>query len=245
MTFKTLGVIFDLDGTLIDSMRGFYSLIVDNLKRREVRVTEEILKKVGAELIEDYQTTPSGQGLILVFSLFWKIGRKTGLSRLRAIGFTYECVSKARKVYHSSPLFPDVKKMLNQLQEAGFQLGVYTMASRKQLTETLVKHDILHFFNPKGLISRNDVKRVKPDPEGILLAFKMCSIQPSRGVYIGDMPVDIIAGNEAGTTTIGVTTGLLSRKVLQRYCQPTVIFDSLEQATMWILQTDFPSPPNS
>ncbi len=237
MTFNTLGVIFDLDGTLIDSMRGYYNLVVNSLERRGVKVSEEILSKVGTELIEEYQTVPSGQGLSLVFNLFWKIGRKMGFSRPNAIGFTFECVSKARKVYNSAPLFPDVKNSLSQLHEAGFQLGVYTMASRKQLTETLNKHEIIQAFNPKGLISRNDVKRVKPDPEGILLACKMCSISPSRGIFIGDMPTDIIAGNEAGTTTIGLTTGLVNKKAFHQYCQPTAIFDSLEQATSWILRT--------
>ncbi|UCG90693.1 MAG: HAD family hydrolase [Candidatus Heimdallarchaeota archaeon] len=237
MTYNTLGVIFDLDGTLIDSMRGFYSLVIDGLEQRGIRATEEVLNKVGIELIEDYQTVPSGQGLNLVLSLFWKIGRKAGLSRPKTVRFTLECVSKARKVYHSAPLFPDVKETLVQLHSAGFQLGIYTMASRKQLNESLTKHGIIQFFNPKGLISRNDVKRVKPDPEGILLALKMCSIDPSKGIYIGDMPVDILAGNKAGTTTIGLTTGLVNKKIFQKYCHPTVIFDSLEEAICWILQT--------
>lgn len=233
--FDTIGVIFDLDGTLIDSMRSFYTLVVDNLERRNINVSEETLKKVGSELLKDYQTPPSGHGLKLVINLFWKIGRKSGLSRFKTIGFTFECVSKARKVYHSAPLFPDTKKTLSQLQEAGFQLGVCTVASRKQLKESLIKHNIVQFFNPEGLISRDDVKRVKPDPEGVLLALENCSVLPSKGYFIGDMPIDIIAGNNAGTTTIGLTTGLLNKTTFQQYCQPTIIFDSLEQATNWIL----------
>ncbi len=235
MTFDAMGVIFDLDGTLIDSMRSFYTLVVDNLKRRNIEVSEEALKKVGSELLKEFQTPPSGQGLKLVINLFWRIGRKFGLSRFKAIGFTFDCVSKARKVYHSAPLFPDTKKTLSQLQEAGYQLGIFTMASRKQLKESLIKHNIAQFFNSKGLISRDDVKRAKPDPEGVLLALKHCSIHPSKGYFIGDLPIDIIAGNNAGTTTIGLTTGLLNKKTFQQYCQPTIILDSLDQATDWIL----------
>ncbi|MFX0123824.1 MAG: HAD family hydrolase [Candidatus Hodarchaeota archaeon] len=236
MTSDAIGVIFDLDGTLIDSMRSFYKLVVDNLEQRNIKISEETLKKVGSELLKDYQTPPSGQGLKLVIHLFWKIGRKSGLSRFKTVGFTFECVTKARKVYHSAPLFPDTKKTLTQLHEAGFQLGIFTMASRKQLKESLIKHNIVQYFNPKGLISRDDVKRAKPDPEGILMALENCSINPSNGYFIGDMPIDIIAGNSAGITTIGLTTGLLNKKTFQQYCQPTIILDSLDQAINWILQ---------
>ena len=57
------------------------------------------------------------------------------------------------------------------------------------------------------------------------------------GVYIGDMPVDITAGNNAGTSTIGLTTGLVNEVIFLQFCQPTAIFDSLEHATDWILKT--------
>ncbi|UCG02988.1 MAG: HAD family hydrolase [Candidatus Heimdallarchaeota archaeon] len=245
MTFDGMGVFFDLDGTLIDSMRSFYALVVHNLEQRNIEVSEESLKQVGSELLKDYQTPPSGQGIKLVFNLFWKIGRKFGLSRLKAIGFTYECASKARRVYHSAPLFPDTIKSLTLLHDAGFQLGIYTMASRKQLKESLRKHNIIQFFNPKGLISRDDVKRAKPDPEGLLLALENCSIHPSKGYFIGDMPIDIIAGNNAGTTTIGLTTGLLNKTTFQQYCQPTIIFDSLDHAIGWIMSKNMNIPLSS
>ncbi|MFX1282260.1 MAG: HAD family hydrolase [Promethearchaeota archaeon] len=245
MTVNALGVFFDLDGTLIDSMRSFYDLVINNLERRNINISKEALKRLGIELIEEYQSTPSGQGLRLVINLFWKIGRKSGLSRLKTIGFTFDCMLKARSVYYTASLFSDVKRTLSRLQEAGFHLGVYTMASRKQLIETLSKHEIIHYFNPKGLISRNDVRRAKPDPEGLLLALKMCSIHPSKGVYIGDMPVDVIAGNNAGISTIAMTTGLINRTIFEQYCHPSAIFDSLDQATNWILQTIPPNSPNS
>ncbi|UCE15034.1 MAG: HAD family hydrolase [Candidatus Heimdallarchaeota archaeon] len=236
MTFSAHGVIFDLDGTLIDSMRGFYDLVVDGLERRGVKLLPDIARKLGTELIEEYQTTPSGRGVRLVINLFWKVGRKAGLSRLKSIRFTYECVNQAKDVYYSAPLFPDVTSSLTSLQEAGFQLGVCTMASRKQLTDTLTKYKIKHFFNPNGLVSRDDIRHAKPNPEGILLAFRKCSVHPAKSYYIGDMPVDIIAGNDAGTRTIALTTGLTDKKIFEKYSQPTAIFDSLGQATSWILQ---------
>ena len=97
------------------------------------------------------------------------------------------------------------------------------------------KHNLLDFFAPNSIISRNEVDSIKPDPEGVFLAFERCSVHPNKGVYIGDMPMDIIAGNRAGTTTIGVTTGLINAKNLKQLCEPDMVFDSLREASNWIL----------
>jgi phosphoglycolate phosphatase-like HAD superfamily hydrolase len=237
MTNNARAVIFDLDGTLIDSMGGFFDMVINGLNRKGIRSTDKIISRIGTELMEDYQFKPSKQGIGIVFKLFWKIGRKAGLSRPKTLIFTLECVTKARKIYYSAPLFPDAIESLTELHSAGFHLGVYTLASKKQLMRILLKYELTKFFNPKGLISRNDVKLVKPDPEGILLALKGCSVSPSNGTFLGDMPADIIAGTRAGVTTIGLTTGLVGRAKFQQHSQPVVIFDSLKQASRWILQT--------
>jgi phosphoglycolate phosphatase-like HAD superfamily hydrolase len=231
---KTQAIIFDLDGTLIDTMGAFYEMVINNLNRRGISVAEKSISSVGGELLRDYQSSSAKQGITMVFKLFWKIGRKAGLSKSNAIIFSLRCVIQARKVYLSAPIFPDVKSSLIQLHTKGFQLGIYTLASKKQMLDTLYKHEILSFFNPEGLISRNDVRKLKPDPEGVLLALRGCRAE--SGIFLGDMPVDIIAGNRAGTATIALTTGLIDKPMLQQYCNPTEIFDSLTQASKWILE---------
>ena len=103
------------------------------------------------------------------------------------------------------------------------------------MEETIVKLGIKDFFHPNALISRDDVLRIKPDPEGLLLAIEACSTSPQFSYFLGDMPIDIIAGNDAGVQTIGLTTGLVSKSVLNKYSEPSIVLDSLEQATSWIL----------
>ncbi len=227
-------IIFDLDGTLIDSMGAFYQMVINNLDRMGVNVPDSAISKIGEELLKDHQSSTTEQGITMVFKLFWKIGRKTGLSKAKTAIFSLQCMIQAKKVYFSAPLFPDVKPSLIQLRNAGFQLGICTLASKKQLYNTLLKHEILSFFNTEGLISRNDVKKIKPDPEGILMALEGCSA--ATGFFLGDMPVDIIAGNRAGTITIGITTGLIDRFMFQLYSNPNKIFDTLTQASNWILK---------
>ena len=52
------------------------------------------------------------------------------------------------------------------------------------------------------------------------------------------MPTDMIAGDNAGLTTIGLTTGLVNRELLLKFSSPTVVHDSIEEAIEWILSSN-------
>ncbi|MHA1972719.1 MAG: HAD family hydrolase [Candidatus Hodarchaeales archaeon] len=228
-------VIFDLDGVLIDSMGGFYQMVLEKLNHMGVQSTEEKLHLMGKKLLKDYQS-PSKREFMPIFKLFWSIGTQAGLSKVKTFVFTLTCLLNAKKVYYSASLFSDAVENLNILKNSGFKLGICTLASKKQLNNTLEKFNIYRFFEEKALISRNEVKRLKPDPEGLLLALKALSSPPSKSYFLGDMPVDIIAGTKAGVKTIALTTGLLDGDSLKNYCNPTVITNSLHEACTWILK---------
>ncbi|PWI47945.1 hypothetical protein CEE45_09220 [Candidatus Heimdallarchaeota archaeon B3_Heim] len=232
---STFAAIFDLDGTLLDSMRSFNKIIISNLEKTGVSVTPESMETIGVYLLKKFQAPQTNSGIRLIFYIFWRIGREMSLGRLKAIYFALNCIRKVKSVYENAPLFPDVKLSLSKLINHGFQLGICTNASRKQLVETIEKHGIKEFFHPDALISRDDVLRIKPDPEGLLMAIEACSTSPQHCYFLGDMPVDILAGNDAGVDTIGLTTGLVSKAVLLRYSAPSTVVDSLEQAISWIL----------
>ena len=232
---STHAVIFDLDGTLIDSMRSFNDIVISNLEKKGVSMTTETMETIGVQLLKKFQAPQTNSGFRLVFNIFWSIGREMGLGRLNSLKFSLNCINKVKSVYENAPIFPDAKQCLTSLTDNGFQLGICTNASRKQLEETIVKLGIKDFFHPNALISRDDVLRIKPDPEGLLLAIEACSTSPQFSYFLGDMPIDIIAGNDAGVQTIGLTTGLVSKSVLNKYSEPSIVLDSLEQATSWIL----------
>jgi phosphoglycolate phosphatase-like HAD superfamily hydrolase len=231
----TSAVIFDLDGTLIDSMRAFTEIVSSNLEKNGIIVTTESMETIGIRLLTKFQTPQTNSGFRLIFGIFWSIGRELGLGRMKSLIFAFTCINQVKSVYENAPIFPDVKQSLSILTSQGFQLGICTNASRKQLEETIEKHDIKDFFHPRALVSRDDVLRIKPDPEGLLIAIEACSTSPQLSFFLGDMPVDILAGNDAGVKTIGLTTGLVNESILHRYSTPSTVVDSLEQATSWIL----------
>ena len=231
-------VIFDLDGTILDSMRIFNEIVVSNLERSGILKTKESLDEIGIQLLETNSTSQTKPGAILIFKIFWRVGRTFGLSRIRCLQFTTRCLKTIKKVYKSAKLFPKTKESLMKLVENGYCLGICTSANRDQMNFTLKKHELIELFHPKGLISREDVINLKPAPEGIFLAMSACSARVDDCFYIGDMPTDIIAGDSAGVTTIGLTTGLVGRELLLKFSSPTIVLDSIEEATEWILNSN-------
>lgn len=228
-------VIFDLDGTLIDSMRAFRALVISNLSKSGINMPENQIKEVGLRLLKNSSQTNERGGFRLVFNIFWRIGGTFGLTRLNSLLFTIRCLSKMKSVYRNAPLFSDTIESLTILTRMGFCLGICTSATSKQLHQTLEKYNLGKYFFPNALISRNDVQIVKPDPEGIILSLKECAANPSESYFIGDLPIDIHAGNSAGVSTIALTTGIITEDVFHKYSNPSVVLDSLKQATEWIL----------
>jgi HAD superfamily hydrolase (TIGR01662 family) len=83
------------------------------------------------------------------------------------------------------------------------ELGVVTKAPEAYAKRLLAHHGI----NMDVLAAFHDVKKIKPDPEALLLASKKLGIPPSRCIYIGDDANDVKAARAAGFTPIGVCWG--------------------------------------
>ena len=235
---KPKTVIFDMDGTLIDSMQIYNEIVIANLKNSGVVKTKESMHEIGIKLLETDTKTQSKPGVVLIFKIFYHVGRSFGLSRINCLQFTIRCLKNVKEVYKKAELFPNTKQSLLRLIDNGYCLGICTSANRQQMTFTLKKHELIELFHPEALISRDDVTNLKPAPEGIILAMKACSAQIEDSYYLGDMPTDMIAGDNAGLTTIGLTTGLVNRELLLKFSSPTVVHDSIEEAIEWILSSN-------
>ena len=116
-------------------------------------------------------------------------------------------------------IYPNVKEMLEYLKKQaskkteaiwitvtrdarkqGFLLGVVTTKYKEAAYLGLDLFNITQYFDV--VIGENDVKKSKPDPEGILCALKKLNCR--EGYYIGDNVTDIQAGKRAGVKTVGV-----------------------------------------
>jgi HAD superfamily hydrolase (TIGR01549 family) len=93
-------------------------------------------------------------------------------------------------------------RFLEKLSEKTL-LGVVTKAPRSYAEKLLAHHNI----QMPVIVAYHDVRRVKPDPEALLLASKRLGIAPSRCVYVGDDRSDVQAARSAGFAPVGVCWG--------------------------------------
>jgi phosphoglycolate phosphatase len=176
-------VLFDLDGTLVESRIDFAGM------RREVlRLAAE--RGVGPAPLE-------------------------GLDILEMVARAAACVPDAAELRLAAEAalteievaacpgtleMPGALELLRALEEEGIRVGIVTRNCRRVVTEILGRIPLPHGV----LLTRDEVTRVKPDPEHLLLAASALGVAPARVVMVGDHRMDVRAGRAAGMGTVGL-----------------------------------------
>jgi len=184
-----LAVLFDLDGTLVETH-------IDFGKLREA--TLQLIAQYGVD------TTPLQSLDVLsaidqaadVLQQSGALERSAELrtrarARLRAMEMAY-CAAP-RPV-------PGVYDLLNALKARDVRIGIITRNDRQVSLQTLQQLRIPHDL----LVSRDDVHRVKPHPEHVTIALQEWNIPAERCVVVGDYWMDVEAGRAAGCRTVGI-----------------------------------------
>jgi HAD superfamily hydrolase (TIGR01549 family) len=97
-----------------------------------------------------------------------------------------------------SKLFSDAIPSLEKLRRLGIKMGLVTSTSTKAVNTIFERHSLAGYF--KVVVTRENVKRLKPDPEGILLAAK--ELGAKHFFMVGDLALDIVAAKSAEGTAI-------------------------------------------
>ncbi len=184
-------VLFDLDGTLIDTAPDFIRIIRTMCqKHKRICPTDS-----------DIRSQVSAGARAMVRLMFGEKVSQTLdddpvlLSYRQEFLDTYEvdiCVD--------SRLFDGLDELLKFLENQGVAWGIVTNKPRYLAMALL---DKLALTDRCGvLVCPDDVTNTKPDPEGLLMACQTLDVQPKNAIYIGDHIRDIQAGKRAGMTTV-------------------------------------------
>jgi pyrophosphatase PpaX len=174
-------VLFDLDGTLIDSMALFRQSVADAIQRHGASLKPEyfLIWHAGRlpweDLLKEYLIDPSLKDDVQNYSK----QRFQELLRTQ-IGW-----------------MPGAEDLLKYVQANKIVTGIVTTAFNSFIDAVDEKLRIRNFTDL--IITAEDVgDKGKPNPYGLLLAAEKLEIKPEDAIYIGDQPFDILAANAAG-----------------------------------------------
>ncbi len=211
MGFKA--VIFDLDGTLCelrfqvsDAKRAviedLHGLSFDTSAMSPDEPTQAILDKAAVQLHRRRGEESYGD----VWSRFDQIFTEF---EIRAIGLT-------------KPLW-GARSALNHLVGKGFKLALVTNNGVKPTNMILKKFGFRKYFTL--VITRADVRRMKPEGEGIRVALDRLRMNPTDALYVGDSYVDVLAARDAGVKVATLVRPDSASKILKE--APDYILTSL------------------
>jgi phosphoglycolate phosphatase len=190
-SLNTKLVLFDLDGTLVDTAPDF------------VISLNNILKKYGRDVLDfDRIRSFVSEGS----AKFTEIGFEITQGDPNFQTYRNEFLQEYKNnLINKSVVFDGIDSVINYLKDSDISFGIVT---NKPYDYAL---PLVSYFkelsDSKVLICPDHLKESKPSPEGILLACKKIGVSPSHTVYVGDHPNDLIAGKRAGTKTIGCLYG--------------------------------------
>jgi pyrophosphatase PpaX len=178
MTPQTL--LFDLDGTLLDSFAAHY------------KAYEIMFPQFGIEVSEER--------FFQVYSPDW-------YHTYRMVGLPEEQWDDADRVWLDAVAhidcepFPETVATLTQLA-VRYPIGLITSGSKSRVKRELKHTNLKRFF--EVVITGDDVDRPKPDPQGLQLALAAMEADEDSSVYIGDTVIDYETAVAAGMSFIGV-----------------------------------------
>lgn len=185
-------IVFDVDGTLIDSQANIILAMRDAFGRHTMPVPDphRVRRIVGLSLVEAMQVLVPGGETALHQSLAEDY--KTAFHRLRDAGMVDE------------PLYPGARAAVEALAEAGLKLGIATGKSDRGLAKCLQVHQLTHHFLTLQTADRHPSK---PHPSMLQQAMAEAGVTPGETVMIGDTVYDMDMAAAAGVRSIGVTWG--------------------------------------
>lgn len=124
-----------------------------------------------------------------------------------------------------APLFEHALSLLKALSDNDKLLAVATGKGRQGLQRVFSATQTEHFFHASRCA---DEARSKPDPQMLLSLLAELSVAPEQAVMIGDTSYDMQMAQAAGIDRIGITLGVHDRDILNHY-QPIAIVDSLAE----------------
>jgi beta-phosphoglucomutase len=184
------GVIWDMDGTLIDSTEYHWRSWHDAFAAESFELSYEQFQEL------------YGQRNIAIVRAY--LGDDLPLEDIERISTNKETHYRSMVHEEGITLLPGVQHWLDTLRDQGWQQAIATSAPRGNLDTIIDVLNIRHYF--AALVDGEEVEEGKPNPQPFLLAARRLNVPPERCIVVEDSPSGIEGGRRGGMHTIGVLT---------------------------------------
>jgi HAD superfamily hydrolase (TIGR01549 family) len=205
-------VLFDWDGTLVDSAARTYHCYVRVFSAYGIDYDHEAFERTYSP---DWYRTYEDVGLRREH---WPEADARWIS-------CYET--------ETSRLLPGAREALERLAGAGLSQGLVSSGDGSRVRREIVALGLERFF--AAVVCGGETARRKPDPEPLLLALERLDVPPAAAAYVGDSPEDVAMARSAGSFAVGIPGGFPNRAALAA-SRPDVLAPTLEEAVQALLR---------
>ena len=220
------GIIFDFDGTILDIREPLHNSVEEVFQEKKIIAdTNTTIQEIGA-LMETIQSLPLPKILLESYEMFRYISSLQSITYLKKLQIATKIFTKYLTYTKEAPFYPDALDFIKKYKK-NYDYFILSHNQTKNIIPHLEENRIKSYF--KGVYGADLMSALKPDPNSLSVVFesyKSCKL--TEFVMIGDMPSDIIAGNEAGVWTIGIASGVSNREVLADN-KPSLLVDSFQE----------------
>lgn len=206
MRYKT--ILFDLDGTLLDTneliISSFMHTLTSFLPERTIS-RDEIIQSMGGTLYDILATYAPDRVEEMV-----QVYREYNI----------------RQHDEMVVAFPYVVEVIKELHHKGVKMGVVTTKQRSTVEMGLKLCDLSPYM--QAVVTIQDIENPKPHPEPVLKAMALLGAIPESTLMVGDSSVDIEAAQRAGIDSAGVVWSLKGEEYLRAYSPTHMLQDMRE-----------------
>jgi len=206
----TTGLLFDFDGTLYGNWRLWVSIVEETLSGFDITVDPHEVLEMARRMIENGgnpNTTLRISGIAAALATARGVDLPEEQVRTRFFG---------RLDAHMDQTGPD-RKLIGLLEEfthRRIRMGIVTFVRRSRIQRRLDVWNLKEYF--RSVITPDDEPEFKPSPRPFLKAMRELQVQPDECFVVGDEPVDMMGGKQAGAKTIGLPQGFFTGQELQK-----------------------------
>ena len=205
-------VLFDIDGTLLDTSEFIFQAYEHTLGAHGLSQAGRtgIASLIGKPLDTCYRML-------------------TGLNDVTELCASHRAFQMAH--LDLALAYPGARTTLEMLAAAGVRIAAITTRSGATATTTLELTGIAPYV--EYVVALEDVEHLKPHPEPLYKALDYLAVGPEHAAMVGDTDVDVLAGKNAGATTVGVTYGFHGKRIADS--EPDYLIDDIRELAPIVL----------